>query len=137
MTPEEARRDAHERFGDFEANRRACRKIALGPRLIFHRLQTLMLVVLLGTVVYQGVLLFQLQNSSRDEIESLTQLVQQLRNGRETVSKEANTMQYLQLEVDPYRYINIAEHSSALEDWSTTDDPLAQPWCDWETLEDN
>ena len=138
MTPEEARRDAHERFGDFEASRRACRRITLGPRLVLRRLQTLLLVVLLGTVVYQAVLLFKLQNSNRDEIESLTQLVAQLRNGRETASDDDATMPYIQLNPDPHRDVIVAGNSAKMEvlpGWSTMDDPLRQPWCDWRTLE--
>ena len=88
MSLEEASHAAQQRFGDFEASRRACRKIALGPRILFQRLQTLLLLTLLVTVVYQAMLLFQLQSSSRDEIESLMQLVEELRSGSERTDEE-------------------------------------------------
>ena len=78
MTPDEARRDAQKRFGDFEANRRACRKITLGPRILVARLQSALVVLLIVAVAYQGLLLYRIQTASRDKIESLTQQVAEL-----------------------------------------------------------
>lgn len=132
MSPEEARGNAEERFGDFEAQRRACRKITLGPRLMFQRLQAVLLVALLGTVIYQAVLLFQLQTSSRDEIESLTQLVAELRAGQDNAVGEAapTLRQELVLETDSH-VVDVELPAG----WGVGSDALRNPWCDWGVLE--
>jgi hypothetical protein len=135
MSPEKARSDAQQRFGSFEANRHACRKITLGPRLMLRRLQTGLLIVLIGTVIYQGALQIQLQTSSKDQIETLTQLVEQLRAGRETVENQAATIPYAHWKIDLHRDITDDKaNAKAVVVWSTTDDPLQQPWSDWAAL---
>ncbi|MCG8448553.1 MAG: permease prefix domain 1-containing protein [Pirellulales bacterium] len=139
MSAEEARQDANQRFGDFEVSRRACRKITLGPRLMLHRLQTGLLIVLLGTVVYQAVLLFNLQTSSRNQIESLTELVEELRAGGKTVKDEATIIPYVQWNLKLHNDDITATHGSAgakeLNDWSTVSNPMQQPWSDWSKLD--
>jgi hypothetical protein len=134
MSPGEASRDAEQRFGDFEANRRACRKITLGPRLMLQHLKTGLLVVLIGAVIYQGVLLLKLQNASRHEIEALTQRIEQLQTAREPVRDEAAVIPYVQWNHELPREIAAVDdgaNTDELAGWNTTDNPLQQPWSDW------
>lgn len=55
-TPEEARREARERFGDFERTLRACRRERMGGRLMLVRIQWVLIALLtlstLGLALY-------------------------------------------------------------------------------------
>ncbi len=139
MSPEEANKDAQFRFGDFEANRRACRKITLGPRLMLRRLQAGLFLLLIGAVIYQSVLLFNLQAASRQQIESLTQQVEQLQTARQPARDEAALIPYVHWTREMPRG-SVTAHDGAnadvLADWSTIDGSLDQPWSDWGSLDD-
>jgi len=136
MSPEEAGRDAQQRFGDFEANRRACRKITLGPRLLLGRMQSALLVGLVAVVVYQGVLILRLQTTSREQIEALTQVVEQLRVAREPVRDEAAVIPFMAWDRDqPGTVVADDGNSDALASWNTTEHPLQRPWSDWDSID--
>lgn len=141
MKPDEARRDARQRFGDFEANRAACRKITLGPQLLVARLQWALVVLLIGAVVYQGVLLLRLQSSSRDQIDALTQMVEQLQAAREPAAADVPaTMPYLQLNrASPYNAAVVKDVPSGddLASWRDTGNPVGQSWSDWGPLDES
>jgi hypothetical protein len=138
MSPDEARRDAQRRFGDFEANRRECRRITLGPRLLLQRIQSALLVVLIAVVAYLGIQLFRLQANSAVQIEALTRLVEQFQAARQPVHDEAAIIPYvhwtLEAHRDPDRLADQA-HAPELVRWSISDRSLLQPWSNWQALE--
>ncbi len=141
MEPNEARRDAQQRFGDFETSRIACRKITLGPQLLVARLQSALVVLLICAVVYQGMLLLRLQSSSRDRIDALTQMVEQLQSARKPAAAEVPaTMPYLQLKRDsPYNVAAGEDIPSGddLASWRETGNPAGQSWSDWGSLDES
>ncbi|MEM8944581.1 MAG: permease prefix domain 1-containing protein [Planctomycetota bacterium] len=133
MSAEAARRDAEQRVGNFEASRRACQKIDLGPRIWMQRLQLSALVLLIATVLYQAILLTQTRAKNADQIEALTLTIQQLQDAshRETTAEE--TMPYLRWVPDVADREN-ARSLAALEEWNRFRDVLSTPWCDWHAL---
>lgn len=78
MSPQEARRDALRRFGDFASVHRSCRRIALGERIMLQRVQTLLTIVLLAAVVFMGVALYRNQRANEAATLRLTQAMEQL-----------------------------------------------------------
>ncbi|MEM9659333.1 MAG: permease prefix domain 1-containing protein [Planctomycetota bacterium] len=140
MSPEEARRDAEQRFGDFEASRRACRKITLGPRLAFQRLQTALIVALIGAVIYQGFLLVQVRNVNAHEMELLFRRLEQLQGAGASLRREADRMSYLHWRFadpeDEETAVKLSPSAEALHGWNASANPLQHPWSDWRPLED-
>ena len=59
MPPDEARRDALNRFGDFEQIRKACRQTQLGERIMLQRVQAVLTLILLGAVIFMGIALYR------------------------------------------------------------------------------
>lgn len=137
MSVEEARRDAQRRFGDFETHRTACRRITLWPSLIIARLQTALVVVLIGVVTYQGVLLLQLQKSHQNQIQSLRQMVVEVQSASDSTGAAPAVMPYV--EFDPQFASDTATNNptspaNVLADWRNGS-PTTQPWSDWQSLD--
>lgn len=120
MAPDEARRDAQQRFGDFDTSRRACRTITLGPRLMLRWLQAAVLSVLIGVIVYQAVLLVKVQAANQSKIESLTNTINELQAAQQAPATESVSAQPI---------IQVSE------DWHAGSDSLKRPWCDWGLLD--
>ena len=133
MSLEEARRDAQQRFGDFETHRTACRRITLWPSLIVARLQTALVVVLIGVVVYQGMLLLRLQKKHHAQIESLRQMVVDVQAASDSTSPASAVMPYVQFKQQPTPIASESPSSNVLSQWRS-EDPTRQPWSDWQQL---
>lgn len=121
MTPDEARQDAQQRFGDFESSHRACRQITLGPRLLLRRVQTALLAVLVGVVVYQAVVMMRMQSATQHQIESLNNTILELQAAQQTV---------------PTAPPAIALTAEELDHWTAARGALQHPWCDWAALKE-
>ncbi|MBI5432155.1 MAG: hypothetical protein HZA52_04915 [Planctomycetes bacterium] len=78
MSADEARADAERRFGDFERIRGECRRVQLGERIVLHRLNFVLLLVLAGGVVFFAWQSYAAQRDSRYLIESMRAEVAQL-----------------------------------------------------------
>ncbi len=134
MSADEARRDAESRFGDFEARRRECQRIDLGPRLLMQRLQLGLLLLLVAIVVYQAIMLTRMRSQSSDRIEALTRTIQQLQSASPEPAASRQAMPYLH-----WSRVAVGSESTrakfdaaVLDDWTRDRDPLAAPWCDWQ-----
>ncbi len=149
MSAEEARRDAQQRFGDFEVSRRACRQIALGTRLMLQRIQTVLLVVLLGAVVYLGLRLVDLQTANRKQIERLAATIQQLQNVRQPDQGATTTIPFVQWKLGTASLAATEDNSTRADKsavWNRADDSLDRlwldrswldrSWSDWDSLEE-
>ncbi len=137
MSADEARRDAESRFGDFEARRRECQKIVLGPRLLMQRLQLALLALLATIVIYQAVVLTQMRAQSSDRIETLTRTIQQLQQSASHESVESrHTMPYMHWSPDFVgpESIQVMPDAEVLAHWNNNQDALATPWCDWQDV---
>jgi len=75
MPPAAARQDAVRRFGDFERIHKACRNTLLGERIMLQRVQAVLTVVLLGAVIFLGVVVYRGQRANE---EATTQMMQVL-----------------------------------------------------------
>ena len=138
MTPDEARRDAEQRFGDYEANRRACQTIALGPRRYLPWVQLGLVVALLVAVVYMGVQLVQLQARSDSQIEALHRTIEQLQAASPPQPASTNQqMAYQQwgIPAKPWQSDSLQGEAS-LEGWGSQSPPLDEPWSDWSCLDE-
>jgi hypothetical protein len=78
MSADEARRNAIQRFGDFERIRKKCRQALLGERIMLQRIQTVLTVVLLGAVLFLGVAFYRGQRANEAATARLTQLLDRL-----------------------------------------------------------
>lgn len=139
MSAEEARRDAERRFGDFEASRRACQKIDLGPQLLVQRMQLGLLILLAAAVLYQANMLMQVRARSADQIEALTRTIQQLQNIGQEQPSANHTMSYIHWtpDVGCAEVMQASRDAEVLVDWKRTRDVLATPWSDWHGLADD
>lgn len=63
MDPDEARRDAEARFGDFDRIRDACRWVQLGERIMIQRIHFALTVVLVAALAFVGLEFFSLRES--------------------------------------------------------------------------
>ncbi len=139
MPAEEARRDAQQRFGDFEVSRRACRQITLGSQLLLHRIQTGLLVVLFGAVVYLGLRLVDLQATNRDQNQTLAAMIQQLQNAQMPGQSAAATIPIVQWKLGSAELLATeggGTHKGEPVIWNRAVGSLEQPWSDWNSLED-
>lgn len=137
MAPALARRDAQERFGDFESSHRACRKITLGPRLALRRLQTTLLALLIGVVVYQAVVLVRVQQANQSQIESLKNTIDQLQAAQVSPSNELAPVPSWHWDPSlPAESLTSTLAPTVPEDWGTAPGVLDRPWCDWQALDE-
>ena len=133
MPVHDARRDARERFGDFEANREACRRITLGPRIMQQRTQLLLFIALVVAVAYQGFAIVRLQSDSTERINALTTIVER------AMAVPANDASPLVSPEEPGgpRAARVPIPPPTLpHDWPLTTNVLETPWCDWTALGD-
>ena len=63
MDPDEARRDAEARFGDFDRIRDACRWVQLGERIMLQRIHFALTVVLVAALAFVGLEFFSLREA--------------------------------------------------------------------------
>jgi hypothetical protein len=73
MGPDEAREEAVRRFGDFERIHKACRKTLLGERIMLQRIQTALMLVLTGAVIFLGVAFYLGQQANREATAAMMQ----------------------------------------------------------------
>jgi RNA polymerase sigma-70 factor (ECF subfamily) len=78
MSPQEARQDAVNRFGDFQQIHKACRRTLLGERIMLQRLQAVLTVVLLGAVVFLGVEFYRGQRANEAATVQMMQILDNL-----------------------------------------------------------
>lgn len=78
MAADEARQDALRRFGDFKAIHQACRRIQAGERIMLQRIQTLLIVVVVGAVVYLGVAHWQAQRANEAALEKMSKTLERI-----------------------------------------------------------
>ena len=75
MSADEARRNAVERFGDFERIHKKCRQVLLGERIMLQRIQAVLTLVLLGAVVFMGVALYRGQRANEAATARMMQIL--------------------------------------------------------------
>ena len=139
MSAEEARRDAQQRFGDFEVSRRACRQITMGSQLLLHRIQTGLHFVLFGAVVYLGLRLVDLQTTNRNQSQTLAAMTQQLQNAQMPGQSAAATIPIVQWKLGSVELLATeggGTHKGEPAIWNRAVGSLEQPWSDWNSLED-
>jgi hypothetical protein len=85
MSPDEARRDALNRFGDFERIRKKCRRTQLGERIMLQRVQAVLTLILLGAVILMGVEIYQGQRANAAAMASMTETLKQVTKQPSTV----------------------------------------------------
>ncbi len=132
MSPEAARRDAEQRFGDVELSRHACRKITLGPRHMFQRMQTLLLAALLVAVVYLGWRSVNLESANSTKIKLLSATIERLQS--EQHENAPTKIPYLHWKpVAPSKSLSEGASNSAdlPANWGKANRSLDQPWSDW------
>ena len=78
MSADEARRNAVERFGDFEHIHKECRQVLLGERIMLQRVQAVLTLVLLGAVVFLGVELYRGQRANEAATARMMQVLDNL-----------------------------------------------------------
>jgi hypothetical protein len=78
LAPEEARRAAEERFGDFDSIRRQCRAVHLEERAVLQRVQTVLIVCLLVTVGAMAWGMVRTKQRSRQELDQLRAELEQV-----------------------------------------------------------
>ena len=78
LTPEAARTQALQRFGDIEKIRAECRRVQLGGRIMLQRATLGILVILIATVAWLSVLHISSRRASQAEISSLKSQIEQL-----------------------------------------------------------
>ena len=139
MSAEEAILDARTRFGDFEQNYRACRRATLGFRLVLQRLQTALLVLLLGTVVFLCMKMLQARADYQSNLQALTERLKAVEQHRTAVvTAKDNRIPYTTWDDALIDEMPDAQpHPEAdLAAWIPLEHALAQPWCDWRSLEE-
>lgn len=78
MPATEAREDALRRFGDVERIERRCRTILAGERIMLQRLQTVLTLVLLGTVVYLALAQQRAQEANQAALAKMAEALDRL-----------------------------------------------------------
>jgi len=81
MSPEEARDDAHRRFGDFRRIHTTCRRIQLGERIMLQRIQVALTAILLVVVVVMAVSFSKRQARYDAALAGLGQSMEQVETG--------------------------------------------------------
>ena len=79
LTPEAARAQALQRFGDIEKVRAECRRVQLGGRIMLQRVTLGILVILLATVAWLSVLHISSRRAAQAEISALKSQIEQLK----------------------------------------------------------
>ncbi len=82
LSPEEARRAAEERFGDFESIRRQCRAVHLEERSVLLRIQTVLIVCLVIVIAAMAWGMHRSERRSRNEVEALRAELAQVSESR-------------------------------------------------------
>ncbi len=126
MDPKAARADAFERFGDFEKNFSACRKVAQGYRPILLRLQFAALLTMAAIVAYLCSLLWETRSSYEERIRILRSKIDRVEH-RVTDKLIAKTTHLISLAETQRQNNSLAE--------KFTDNPLSSPWCDWSAVD--
>ncbi len=134
MSPDDARRNARQRFGDFEQNRQACRKITLGARIMLSRIQAILLVVLLGAVIHLGMRFYQMQAANERQLKTLTDTIERLQAAQIRSTTPVATIPYRQWDlatdgVGTAKRIGTQEAAAASNvPWDVTDYSPNEPW---------
>jgi hypothetical protein len=78
LPPEQARHEAHERFGDVARIHQTCRRILVGDRIMLQRFQAVLTVLLLVAVVFLGVRFYLWQQASDATMAKMSQSLEQI-----------------------------------------------------------
>jgi RNA polymerase sigma-70 factor (ECF subfamily) len=78
VSPEIARRNAEIRFGNYGQIRNSCRRVLLGERIMWQRIQTALIAMLIVTVVGIGMSMYQLQRANNSALAELAAAVHEL-----------------------------------------------------------
>jgi Bacterial Ig-like domain len=87
--PNEARRQAMLRFGNFDEIRQNCRRTLLGERIMLQRVQIVLIALLVVAVIAMGISMFQLQRANNSALAELTAAVHELATPRATPRRSA------------------------------------------------
>ena len=126
MDPKTARADAFDRFGDFEKNFLACRKVAQGYRPLLLRLQFAALLTMAAIIAYLCSLLWETRSSYEERIQVLRSKIDRVEH-RVTDRLIAKTTHLLSLAETKRQNNSLAE--------KFIDNPLSSPWCDWSAVD--
>jgi hypothetical protein len=90
MAPEEARQVAIDRFGNFDTIRTKCRRTLLGERLMWQRIQTVLIALLIVAVIGMGVAIYQLQRANNSALSELAAAMHELARPSASPRRPAN-----------------------------------------------
>jgi hypothetical protein len=90
MSPEAAQRNAEIRFGNYDRIRSSCRRVLLGERIMWHRIQTVLIALLVLTVIGMGISMYQLQRANNSALGELAAAVRELSKPSTTRRPPAN-----------------------------------------------
>jgi hypothetical protein len=90
MSPEEAHRRAVVRFGNDDQIRNSCRRVLLGERIMWQRIQTVLIALLVVAVVGMGLSTYQLQRANNSALTELAAAVHELAKPPVSPRRSAN-----------------------------------------------
>ena len=138
MNPEEARRDACQRFGDVEAKRRQCRQIAMGPRLLVRKLEWIAAGALVVAILGLSSQLLRVQGAHRDRVEALTATIEWLQENRNKPSTPEAWMSRVSWRTFADKGTgSTATARDEVGTWNGATFRCDLPWSDWTALDDD
>ena len=90
MSPDEARREAATRFGNYDQIRNSCRRVLLGERIMWQRIQTVLIALLVVAVVGMGLSMYQLQRANNTALTELAVAVHEMAKPSASPRRPAN-----------------------------------------------
>ena len=129
MEPEAARRDARERFGDFERSFAACREVSLGWRRALRWTPWALLTLLAAAVVYLSTTLVSSQARYEEQLRVLRHQVAQAQRGQETFEDRMRVRHWSW----PQPIVADRPQVSGAVNFAAAH--LDHPWCDWDALD--
>jgi hypothetical protein len=90
MSPEEAHCAAAIRFGNYDQIRDSCRRVLLGERIIWQRIQTVLIAFLVVAVIGMGLSMYQLQRANNAALTQLATAVHEMAKVPASSQRSAN-----------------------------------------------
>ena len=139
MSIEEARRDAKKRFGDFDQQYEACRRVTLGLPLALRSLQRVLFVGLLVAVAFLGLALVRAQSAQTEYEAQLQNLRNQLvesQQPRYPIPNKQNRIPYVRWNPTdvPAPLAHAANTNASVANIVFSANTLDRPWSDWQQL---
>jgi Big-like domain-containing protein len=78
VSPEEARHKAAIRFGNYDQIRNSCRRVLLGERIMWQRIQTILIALLVIAVVGMGMSMYHVQRANNSALTELAAAVHEM-----------------------------------------------------------